>query len=325
MISHRIFAATWVRPGHYLAAAFWCFSAAAVAQDVHVPLKGGATLEFEQALTGKLKSEFGEGWTRAVYTAPSGKQTRLFSDEPLTSTGGVVFEGPDSSKLSPLGRYAVVGVVRQGILESPGQKLDVEGREYCPVLETATGCVVSMQTGEICRGNWSAQEKWTYGGDDRSGEMLTRTTNSVKDLLDASNNSKSHVKLSELLADNLGALNLLACDPQTAGNRDAYNAVSMQLEKEGAHVDAKYLSAHPSLTPSASGGNSTSRRVAVDKSWLYSSPLQSSQTKMYLVKGDSASVVKDSGDGWLLVDYKKANGDVLRKWIRNSDVSSAHS
>jgi hypothetical protein len=135
MISHRIFAATWVRPGHYLAAAFWCFSAGAVAQDVRVPLKGGATLEFEQALTGKLKSEFGEGWTRAVYTASSGKQTRLFSDEPLTSTGGVVFEGPDSSKLSPLGRYAVVGVVHRGSWNHPDRNLTWRAASIVPCLK----------------------------------------------------------------------------------------------------------------------------------------------------------------------------------------------
>lgn len=136
-------------------------------------LASGATLTLSEPLTAKEQANFGPGWKIATYISSKGERIELFPMEAFTSEGGVIFDDGGSPKISPTGKYAVIYVLRTGIV-TPGAsgKPEIYTRQYCPILETKTGCILSDQSGEICAGQWGGQgdrldRSWTRGGRER--------------------------------------------------------------------------------------------------------------------------------------------------------------
>src|ERR1700744_1567769 len=131
------------------------FTSPCDAHDIAIGTDAVLPIRLIGPLTGKNKLIFGDGWVDAFVYTKNEQSIQLFQDEQLTDMGGVVFEGFDQGDISPSGDYAVLPLVRQGILDMPGENSRVQGREYCPVVELHTGCVISMPTGEVCGGKWS--------------------------------------------------------------------------------------------------------------------------------------------------------------------------
>lgn len=67
-------------------------------------------------------------------------------------------------------------------------------------------------------------------------------------------------------------------------------------------------------------------KIQVDKAWLYDKPNPGSKTKMYVIKGDSVTLLdwkaKDGdslgGDGWYLVRYQGSK--TIEKWLESSTL-----
>lgn len=285
-------------------------------------LPGGESIELDAPLTGELQSAFGEGWVRAFYVDTKGVRLQLFQDEQLTKVGGIVFEGLEQRNVSPSGRYVVVPVVRQGLLDVAGEKSRIEGREYCPVIATATGCIVTMQTGEICGGEWaSKRDVWLDSSDDRTAEMTTKTILGANSIWHEFSRASVKLKLRDVITSNLGISNVMACDPPNLDNRRSYLALADQLRHENVGSEASLVESKVALLSATAPVSGQTFSVRVEKAWLYDSPNQDSKTKMYLVKGDQVTPIDVVGDEWVKIDFKKTNGHMLRKWIRSSDIT----
>ena len=270
-----------------------------------------------------MKSRFGNGWASAFFVAKDGHRLRLFPDEKLTRNGGIVFENFDQRGVSPSGRYVVLPLVRQGILEIAGRKPHIEGREYCPTIETTTGCILSMPTGEIRGGEWSPKEdKWLVGNIDRTNEMTEKTIPSADDLWRNFSNSTVRLNLRDVIVSSMGVSNMVACDPPSDTNRHSYLAIARQLEDKKMVSEAIYIKSKFSAHAEEPGANGTRLMVNQNRAWLYDSPSLKAKTKMYLIRGDFVTVVNRSQTGWLEVDYLKSNGQVVRKWINETSVRS---
>ena len=286
-------------------------------------LPGGQSIELNDPLTGDMKSRFGNGWSSAFFVAKNGNRFRLFSDEKLTKNGGIVFESFDQRGVSASGHYVVLPLVRQGTLEIAGEKTRIEGREYCPTIETTTGCILSMPTGEICGGEWSPKvDKWLVGNTDRTNEMTEKTTLSANELWRDFSNSTVRLNLRNIIISNMGISNVVACDPPNDTNRQSYLAIARQLEDEKMVSEAAYIKSKFSTHIEESGPGSIRLKVNQNRAWLYDAPSQKARTKMYLIRGDLVTVVDRSKAGWFEVNYFKSNGQVVRKWIKEESVGS---
>lgn len=65
-------------------------------------------------------------------------------------------------------------------------------------------------------------------------------------------------------------------------------------------------------------------KVVADKASLYSASSEDAKTKMYLVKGDEVTLLADAVTGgtfWFFSEYVTASGKVIRKWVKDADVS----
>jgi hypothetical protein len=302
--------------------AIFVLSEAAYGSQASLP--GGRSIELEGPLTGEMKDRFGDGWAKATFIRKGGQRLHLLSEEQLTKDGGVLFEGVDQRNVSATGHFVVLPVVRQGTLESAGEKPRIEGREYCPVIETTTGCIVTMQTGEICGGEWSSKgDRWMDATVDRTAEMTEKTTSDANALWKEFSNSSVRLKLHDVIVSNMGISNVMACDPVSDGNRKSYLAIAEQLKIEKATSPAAYIESKLALPagkpPQLSGARA---RVSVDRAWLYDFQNPDAKTKMYIVRDDVVTVVDANKSGWTQVDYSEANGRVLRKWIRTDSVKS---
>jgi hypothetical protein len=121
-----------------------------------VVLPNHAKLVMSAPVPASLVGKFGPGWTQLVLVRPNGATVHpLFKDQ-LTAAGGVVFSEPREEAVSPDGRY--IDLTRSGVLDRGDGQPTVTGRQYCPILDTETGCVTRDETGDICGGKWDAQQ-----------------------------------------------------------------------------------------------------------------------------------------------------------------------
>lgn len=294
------------------------------AYGTRTSLPGGQAIELDGRLTGEAKNRFGEGWDKATFIGKNGQRLQLFSEERLTKNGGIVFEDFDQRNVSATGRFVVLPLVRQGTLESAGERPRVEGREYCPVIETATGCIVTMQTGAICGGEWNSKgDRWMESSTDRTSEMTRKTTSGANKLWSEFANSSVRLKLGDVILSNMGISNVMACDPPSGVNRKSYLAIAEQLKIEKASSQAQFVESKLAVTIVRSGKLEGARLiVSADRARLYDSPNTKAKTRMYLVRGDVVTVVDANTLGWAQVDYHEKNGHVLRRWIQTDYVES---
>jgi hypothetical protein len=303
-----------------------CFSITSVrAEDFYVELSSDSRVHLSEPLTAVSRKLFEPGWGVAEFLGPQGKKIRLFTDEHFTSTGGVIFSPPEYWKISPSGKFAVLVILRAGLLGDPQDK-KVTSRQYCPVLNTTSGCLESVQSGEICAGEWDKKRDiWSVIGENENSTSIMLGTQfgnkSATEVWDDFSNKKlllTNINLQERLEDNLGVTNLMACDPIQNKNRAIYQLIADQLHEEGDRADATYIMKR--LDSSHNEGTEKKWQVAVDKSWLYGSANVSSRTSMYLIRGDLVRVTSSHEGDWLLVEYEKSDGSRLIKWMRSKDL-----
>lgn len=288
---------------------------------------GGGALLFSAPLKNKDQANFGHGWKRAVYLSPSGKSIDLLPMESFTSEEGIVYENDFSPQISPTGRYVALDVLRALMVSSaPGDKPTAESRQYCPVLDTQTGCIVSMQTGELCGGEWSkGRDSWVVGGEDQEdvdGAMLNYDLDSANVLWQgylAASKSSGRYSIKSALKGNLGTENMMACEPPSSVNRDAYVQIARQLRREGDQDDAKYIESNLAQAAQDKTPVPTSK-IVVDKAPLYDQPNETFKTRMYLVKGDEVMLLDTNKSNWILVKYVQKNGDSILKWVKADSV-----
>ena len=304
---------------------FFCTSVSA--EDFYVQLSNSSKIHLSEPLTAASRKLFEPGWGVAEFLDWQGEKTRLFSGEHFTSTGGVIFSPPEYWKISPSRKYAVLVILRAGLLGDPQDK-KVTSRQYCPVLNTTSGCLESIQSGELCSGEWDKKrDVWTVVGDkDDSTSIMVGTQFRNKSATevwgDFSKNKMSftNIKLQERLEDNLGVTNLMACDPIRDTNRVAYKLIADQLRAEGNSADSTYIMEKLNSLNYNKDDKKTSQ-VAVDKAWLYRDANVSSKTSMYLVRDDVVRITSSHGNDWFFVEYKKSDNSHLRKWMQSKDLS----
>jgi hypothetical protein len=305
-------------------ALFFCMPVSA--QDSYVEFINHSKIHLSEPLTGTSRKLFEPGWGVAEFLNRKGEKIRLLPDEHLTSTGGAIFSPTEYWKISPSGKYAVLVVIRAGILGNP-QDQEVTSRQYCPVLNTASGCLESIQSGEICAGDWDKKrDVWMVAGEQNDSTSIIRgllsgNQNATEIWHDYSTNKISFIntKLQERLKDNLGVTNLLACDPVGAKNRGVYRLIADQLKAEGDIVGSIYVMQKLN-TDDPSKDNIYSHKIANDKAWLYKEADISSKTSMYLIKGDLVRIINYQGEDWLFVDYKKSDDSHIRRWVQSKSV-----
>ncbi len=213
-----------------------------------IPLATGAMLEFSESLTPKEQKSFGSGWKTATYIGARGNKFNIFPLEALTPEGGVIFGDSSLLRISPTGKYVVIDTIRAGIADpGPSGKPGVQSRQYCPVLEAKTGCIVSNQSGELCEGQWEKKDdRWVVPGltDDESSEMLKHQFS------DANTLWKGYVKsagklfrptIKEMISSNFGVDNLMACDRPSLSNVASYENIAAELKRTGGAVDSEYI------------------------------------------------------------------------------------
>lgn len=303
-------------------------SAAASEAQSRFEFPGGGALLFSAPLGANDSANFGPGWRRAVYLSRTGKSIDLLPMESLTSEEGIVYENDFPPRISPTGRYVALDVIRVLMVSSaPGDKPTAQSRQYCPVLDTQTGCIVSMQTGELCGGDWSeGHDSWVVDSknqDDVDGAMLNYDFDSANVLWQAylvASKSSARYSIKSALRDNLGVANMMACEPPSAVNRSAYAQIAGQLKREADRNDAKYMEVNLAQTAQGKETVPTSK-IVVDKAPLYDQPDDTFKTRMYLVKGDEVVLLDTSKSNWILVRYVEKDGDSILKWLKAGSVN----
>ncbi len=60
--------------------------------------------------------------------------------------------------------------------------------------------------------------------------------------------------------------------------------------------------------------------VTATKSYIYSSPNQSSKTKKYFIQNDVLQLVEAQKKGWVHISFTKQNNRVLQGWLKIEDI-----
>ncbi|MHA7683303.1 hypothetical protein [Cupriavidus sp. PET2-C1] len=305
------------------------FASHAMAGDDVLQINRQSRIEFSDPLQGWDKDTYGAGWKRARLIKPSGEIVELLPSERLTSRGGTIFSGAFYSSVSPSRKYVFLSTINTGVVgDGPAEVgKNIHSRAYCPVIFTESGCILSNNTGEVCGGHWEGKKDlWRYGVDDRTDTMFKWTSFNAEDIwrsfVKSENFAKSiewnfEPKINDVVVRSFGLSNILACDPPSAKNREAYLLVARQLEIEGRGLDAKFLRKKSTIGASQNYGVD---RVTAEKSWLYDGPEDQARTRMYLIKGDEIKIISPGSPGWVYVEYKGKNKVAIRKWIKDSSV-----
>ncbi|WP_144021130.1 hypothetical protein [Caballeronia sordidicola] len=286
-----------------------------------IEFRSGSTLIFDQPLKHVEEKTFGPGWKKAVFVDAYGSQTPLFPMEFFAAMGGVIFARGYGPRISPSGKYAVLDVLRAGVVDpGPSGMAENSSKQYCPVLNIASGCVVSMQTGELCGGDWSEKSDiWVVAGYryNATKPMIDSEFSGANDLWGQfvkSMQINDAAKIKQYLVSNLGVTNLMVCEPPTPSNKNSYTLIARQLRKEGDRSDATYIEKKLATTAISANLNQVVT-IKVDKAYLYDIPDSKTQTKMYLVRGDAVKILEKSED-WARIEYVRINGAVIDKWIQ---------
>jgi hypothetical protein len=302
-------------------------AAAAQAATFKFALPGGASIVYAKASNAQAPVSQ-RTWQQASFHFPNGKTFGLLPRFGKSSAEGALMEPPNDSNISPSGAYVVVGRIESGTVSSGQDETESTlSREYCSVVEIRSGCVTADQTGEICGAGWQASQPAQWGTNDQTDLMLASDRPSADRLLHSIVAGQSP---RFLIDSDLGADNLLRCDPQSSANREAYRKISVALRAAGAQADARLIdgalsggsasSGDSSVAPLAGTGHPAAT-VSVEKATLYLSPDETHASHAYLVQGDTATVLKQIAGGWAYVDYVNSSGKHLLRWIKRDEVA----
>jgi hypothetical protein len=278
-----------------------------------------ARVIFSAPVSPQLAKKFGPGWTRLTYQSANGQRIQIMSDEALTSSGGVVFSPTDRSAISPDGQYLALDLTRNGTASTADGNSDVESREFCPVLDTRTGCVVRNDTGAICGGSWDSKGAVWHGTLDSAGPVAESIDKikkpSAQDVWTQYANSPVK-NMPTYLQSALGLDNLKACDPPNAANQHYYAQIEAALGQAGGSTPSGKTTQQ---TPPADGGQPAT--VKSERAQLFARPSVGSIHRGYLIRGDHVAIIGTENGGWLQIRYERAGKPPIEAWLQSADIS----
>lgn len=283
-----------------------------------------AQLVFSTPVPSTLSQKFGPGWTRLTFVRPDGTQLPLIPDELLTGDGGVIFSTVGSHALSPRGRYLVLDLTRNGITENEAGKSVAASREFCPILDTANGCVSRDYTGAVCAGAWDNKgEIWRSqlnSGRADAQSMNTLEKPTAKAVWTQYDRAKS-ADIKPFLRVALGLGNINACDPPDAGNASYYAHIEDALHGKASTATSALLPVDIGASPSPDASNLPEWTVQSQRAWLYERPSVGSIRHGYLIRGDRVTVMGEQDTGWVRIRYTRVGKSPIEAWMQKQDIA----
>ncbi|WP_146014132.1 SH3 domain-containing protein [Trinickia dabaoshanensis] len=244
----------------------------------------------------------------------------IMPGETLTPDGGAIFSTVGTNATSHDGRYVVLDLTRNGVIETEDGKSSVESREFCPILDTQTGCVARDDTGAVCGGAWDEKEAVWHSqldsGKAESQPMATLEKPTAKAVWAQFSQAKS-TDIKPYLRAVLGIENLRACDPANAGNASDYAKIRAALGHSARIVIDRSAS---SSMPTNVDAEPT-WTVTVARSWLYERPSVGSNRHGYLIRGDQVAVTQQGNPDWAKIRYVHDGHPPLEAWLKRQDIT----
>ncbi|WP_176054362.1 SH3 domain-containing protein [Paraburkholderia caribensis] len=295
----------------------WC------AQDNQreIDFPNHAQLVYSAPVSPELSRTFGPGWTRLTITRPDGTALAIVPDEALISQGGVIFSTVGARARSHDGRYVVLDLTRNGVTETEDGKPTVVSREFCPILDTVTGCVARDYSGVVCGGAWDDKEaRWRSqldSGKTDSQSMKALEKPTARAVWTQFSQAKA-TNIKPFLRVALGLDNLRACDPPSAANARYYAQIQAALG------DASSAGNHstPASTRAVPADADALRvsTVQVDRAWLYERPSVGSNRRGYLIRGDRVVIIGEQKPDWVRVRYNRAGKEPIEAWLERPNI-----
>ena len=263
-----------------------------------------------------------------VYKDKSGNILRVF-DEGLNFNYDSRY---DASNLSPDKTYSVVHFSESGVLSGDA---GTHTMYLCAFVRMSDGCVVSVETGEQCDGEWSGARQWHSSISNTSDYLLKNAPTVDKIYKDYASGRKDLTQVSSprilaYFSEGTTFDNLLACDPPREANKKTYADLLTLLQRDDdANNFAKLrtiisapdqLSENEVFSSSRNWSGWVVKSVLSEKAYLYRSPSSSGITTAYLIRGDVVSVAPGPVHPYVKFRYQKKTGKVIEKWMRCEDV-----
>ncbi|WP_341522387.1 hypothetical protein AABC73_02880 [Pseudomonas sp. G.S.17] len=187
----------------------------------------------------------GGSYNSLVYKSRNGMLLHVFDEGLKFDYDGRYDEG----NLSPDKNYSIVYFTESGFLSGDN---DAKGKEYkyylCAFVRMADGCVLSVETGQQCDGEWDEAGRWNSSIESNDGHLPRHPITVDKIYEDYISGSKDTVQVSapKILAyfpEGTSFDNLLACDPPRKENVAIYGELMVLLGKDGDFVNFEKLKA----------------------------------------------------------------------------------
>lgn len=295
----------------------WC------AQDrSEMDFPNHARLVYSVPVSPALSHQFGPGWTRLTITRPDGTTLPIIPDETLTAGGGVIFSTVGDKARSHDGRYVVLDLTRNGVTETEAGKPTVASREFCPILDTETGCVARDYTGAVCGGAWDEKDAVWHSqldsGKTDSESMKTLEKPTARAVWTQFSQAKA-TNIKPFLRVALGLDNLRACDPPSAENAGYYTQIRAALG-DTTQTTSNPAPASAGTRPADTGAPPT-WTVQVDRAWLYEQPSVGSNRHGYLIRGDRVAVIGEQKPDWVRIRYVRAGKAPVEAWLERQSLA----
>lgn len=165
-----------------------------------------------------------------VYENKSGPILRVF-DEGLNFNYDSRY---DSGSMSPGKTHSVVHFSETGY----GLQQKSETRYLCAFVRMSDGCIVNVEAGDDCDGQWSESERWISSSGNVRDDFLKNaiTSSEVYENYRSGIRDSTRVSTPRILAylsEGTAFDNLLACDPPGLGNMETYTAMLRLLTRDG--------------------------------------------------------------------------------------------
>lgn len=158
------------------------------------------------------------------YSDPMGKRyltLTIFRDGNIVRTlrgesqSGGAFERDDPPFLSPDGNFVLLNQIESGDAERPDGSLIYHEVAYCNLVDVRNGCIVARDTGQFCAGTFTEEGKWK--------NPLYPDVNLANKTPRANDYAKGKLRSADSPVASFD--NLLACDPPSDDNADAYRTI----------------------------------------------------------------------------------------------------
>ncbi|MBI0330803.1 hypothetical protein [Burkholderia plantarii] len=275
-------------------------------------------LVFSDPVTPELAKLFGPGWTHLTFISAAGTRSRIVPDEALTTDGGVIFSLPIKHAISADGRYIALNLTRNGVLDADESgKSTTTSRQSCPILDTATGCVVRDDSGDICGGEWDPTGNGWHDvlGSGKSKLVSDISKPTAKDVWTRFSGSQNH-DIKSFIDVALGLDNLKACDPPSATNQRYYSQIEAALSRtDNPTPSDKTTQQQPPVD------GSQPATVKSERAQLFAQPSVGSVHHGYLIRGDHVTIIGTGNGGWLHIRYERAGKPPIEAWLQSADVT----